>query len=283
QGLLRAAGRRRRRGLRQPLRRLQPAHHRRGRGARLRAPGLGERRRARDPRRARTLLLRRGEAAVEVDRGGARRRAAQAGRRVAAQPVLVPRRAALRARLVAVARRRQLPSRGAVRPRALRRRGAVKLGPALAHAAAIAAMVALAPAAALADEDADMSVSDCGAPRRLDGIDVSKWQGEIDWRRVHKAGIVFAFVRLADGLDADDRFRENWKATRHAHVRRGAYQYFRASEDGKQQADFALKMLRHAGHADLPLVADVETDDGQPREVVQAELQKWLARVEKRL
>jgi len=159
----------------------------------------------------------------------------------------------------------------------------VKLGPALAHAAAIAAMVALAPAAALADEDADMSVSDCGAPRRLDGIDVSKWQGEIDWRRVHKAGIVFAFVRLADGLDADERFRENWKATRHAHVRRGAYQYFRASEDGKQQADFALKMLRHAGHADLPLVADVETDDGQPREVVQAELQKWLARVEKRL
>ena len=44
-----------------------------------------------------------------------------------------------------------------------------------------------------------------------------------------------------------------------------------------------MRAVRRAGGADLPVVADVETDDGQPREVVQAQLAKWLARVERRL
>ena len=47
-------------------------------------------------------------------------------------------------------------------------------------------------------------VEDCGAPRRLSGIDVSSFQGPIDWRRVRAAGIDFAFARVSDGLDVVD-------------------------------------------------------------------------------
>jgi lysozyme len=119
-------------------------------------------------------------------------------------------------------------------------------------------------------------------PKTLPGIDVSSYQGAIDWKRVHAAGIVFAFARVSDGVDGDARFVDNFAAMRRAHVRRGAYQYFRASEDADAQADLAVRALRRAGGADLPLVADVETDDGETREVVHEKLRRWLARVEKR-
>lgn len=138
-----------------------------------------------------------------------------------------------------------------------------------------AAMTALGTAPARAD--------DCGAAERLRGIDVSSWQGEIDWRKVRAAGIVFAFARVSDGLDAlDARFAANFAGMRRAHVRRGAYQYFRASADAVAQADLAVRAVRRLGGADLPLVVDVETDDGQPPEVVQAQVARWIARVEKR-
>ncbi len=146
-----------------------------------------------------------------------------------------------------------------------------------ALAALVAASLTLAAASARADAD------DCAAGERLRGIDVSSWQGTIDWRRVRAAGIAFAFARVSDGSGgADARFAENFAAMRRAHVKRGAYQYFRAGDDAVAQADLAIRAVRKAGGADLPLVADVETDDGQPPEVVQAQLQRWIARVEKR-
>ena len=140
------------------------------------------------------------------------------------------------------------------------------------------ALVVLLAAQAAALPAAD----DCGAPQRLSGIDVSSWQGEIDWKRVRAAGVEFAYVRVSDGLDADARFAGNFAAARRARVRRGAYQYFRASLDPDAQADLAIRAVRRAGGADLPLVVDVETDDDQPAEVLHAALQRWLRRVERR-
>jgi lysozyme len=137
----------------------------------------------------------------------------------------------------------------------------------------------LACASATAAKPAD----DCGEPRRLPGIDVSSYQGAIDWSRVRSAGIVFAFARVSDGLDiVDARFADNLAGMRAHGVRRGAYQYFRASADPIAQADLAVRAVRRAGGVDLPLVADVETDDGQTPEIVQERLIAWLARVDKR-
>ena len=43
------------------------------------------------------------------------------------------------------------------------------------------------------------------------GIDVSKYQGDIDWHRVRASGIDFAFIKATEGGDhTDDRFRDNW-------------------------------------------------------------------------
>lgn len=141
------------------------------------------------------------------------------------------------------------------------------------------------PPDAGADRDAGTTPeppSDCGAPRRLSGIDVSYYQGVIDWKRVHAAGIEFAFARISDGITVvDPQFVANMAGMRHARVRRGAYQYFRAGADPIAQARLAVKAVRRAGGLDLQLVADVETDDGQPLDVVQTQLGRWLRHVER--
>ncbi|MDB4968150.1 MAG: putative rane protein [Myxococcales bacterium] len=134
-----------------------------------------------------------------------------------------------------------------------------------------------------AEVDVPVEGNDCGAPKRLHGIDVSKYQGQIDWPRVAASGISFAFARISDGTTAvDETFARNYAAMKQVHVRRGAYQYFRASVDAKAQADLFLKTLRHNGRPDLPSVLDIETDDGQPAAVVQKQVKKWLRRVEKK-
>ena len=49
------------------------------------------------------------------------------------------------------------------------------------------------------------------------GIDVSKYQGDIDWSAVRRAGIDFAFIKATEGGDhADDRFLDNWAGARAA-------------------------------------------------------------------
>jgi lysozyme len=125
----------------------------------------------------------------------------------------------------------------------------------------------------------------CPTPPKhvLPGIDVSSFQGVIDWRKVKGDGIVFAFARVSDGLEVvDQSFAKNYRAMKRAGVRRGVYQHFRASVSPKKQAELLVAAIRRTGRPDLPVVADVETDDGMPPDEVRARLKKWLRLVELR-
>lgn len=58
------------------------------------------------------------------------------------------------------------------------------------------------------------------------GIDVSKYQGDIDWQAVKDAGVAFAFIKATEGGDrTDSKFQTNWAAARAAGVPRGAYHF----------------------------------------------------------
>ncbi|RFB80821.1 glycosyl hydrolase family 25 [Methylovirgula sp. 4M-Z18] len=60
----------------------------------------------------------------------------------------------------------------------------------------------------------------------VQGIDVSKYQGEIDWHRVRSSGIRFAWIKATEGGDhLDERFQENWENSKAAGVKRGAYHF----------------------------------------------------------
>ena len=60
----------------------------------------------------------------------------------------------------------------------------------------------------------------------IHGIDVSKFQGDIDWSAVANSGVKFAWIKATEGGDhADDRFQANWAAAKEAGVPRGAYHF----------------------------------------------------------
>ena len=90
------------------------------------------------------------------------------------------------------------------------------------------------------------------------GIDVSSYQGDIDWRAIASQGVAFAFVKATEGSGfADPRFQANWVGAHQAGLVVGAYHFFSFDSPGASQAAwFIAHVPRRAGA--LPPVADVE-------------------------
>jgi lysozyme len=119
---------------------------------------------------------------------------------------------------------------------------------------------------------ADKSVARCGSGDYVRGVDVSKWQGAIDWSQVADAGIEYAFIRSSYGLTGvDTYFDANWAAAREAGVLRGSYHYFNPAYGGAEQARNMLAQFDDpADLGELPLVVDVEESGGAPTPAVYA-------------
>jgi lysozyme len=90
------------------------------------------------------------------------------------------------------------------------------------------------------------------------GIDVSKWQGPIDWERVKGAGTRFAFIKATEGGDhLDERFLENWEGAKAAGVPRAAYHFVYWCRPAHEQAQWFITHIPNDPDA-LPPVLDVE-------------------------
>ncbi len=124
----------------------------------------------------------------------------------------------------------------------------------------------------------------CAGASTLQGIDVSYYQGTVDWVKVRASGRRFAFARVSDGIDhPDKKFAENWPAMKAAGIVRGAYQFFRPAKDVDAQVDLLVTKIAAAGGlepGDLPPVLDLESDGGLPASTVVARAKAWLAKVE---
>jgi len=92
------------------------------------------------------------------------------------------------------------------------------------------------------------------------GIDVSHYQGTIDWNKVKGAGIEFAYAKATQGTTSSDgKFAENWKGMGAAGVLRGAYHFYSVGTDPKAQASHFMSMAK-LGPGDLPPMVDIETE-----------------------
>ena len=95
------------------------------------------------------------------------------------------------------------------------------------------------------------------------GIDVSEFQGKIDWSAVRRDGITFAMLRCGYGRydsQTDERFLANYDAATRAGVHVGAYlfSYAVTTEQARQEAQMCLRRI--AGKRfDYPIAYDVET------------------------
>jgi lysozyme len=131
----------------------------------------------------------------------------------------------------------------------------------------------------LAENVADMTV--CADGPTLKGIDVSFYQETINWTSVKNDGVVFAFIRVSDGLNyPDSKFAANWAGAKQAGVLRGAYQFFHPGQDPIAQADLLLSKMGPLGPTDLPPVIDVEATDGLSPATITTKIGQWIDRVE---
>ena len=99
---------------------------------------------------------------------------------------------------------------------------------------------------------------------KLKGIDVSTWQGKIDWKKVKEDGIDFAIIRLGYGKGTKDKYFDvNVKGCEENGIKWGAYLYSYAltPSDAKKEADFVIKTLKGKTPT-FPIAFDMEDADG---------------------
>ncbi|WP_158806966.1 GH25 family lysozyme [Beijerinckia sp. L45] len=95
----------------------------------------------------------------------------------------------------------------------------------------------------------------------IQGIDVSKYQGDVDWSAVYNSGVQFAWIKATEGGDyLDEKFRQNWEMARAAGLRRGAYHFIYWCRPAREQAAWFLANVPNDPMA-LPPVLDVEWNE----------------------
>lgn len=97
------------------------------------------------------------------------------------------------------------------------------------------------------------------------GIDVSRWQGDIDFKKVKDAGAEFVIMRMAvsngpdDKIGLDSKFKQNIKKAKKAGLKIGVYIYTSPAtvKEVKEQAKFIVKEL-NGTKLDFPIAYDFE-------------------------
>lgn len=117
------------------------------------------------------------------------------------------------------------------------------------------------------------------------GVDVSAYQGEIDWPTLASQDLDFAFVKATEGSShVDERFEANWSGARDTHLLVGAYHFLSFESPGERQAAHVADTVPSAAGT-LPLVVDLELYGGfldapPDRDDVRAILDPLLADLE---
>lgn len=116
-----------------------------------------------------------------------------------------------------------------------------------------------------------------------DGIDVSHWQGTIDWTKVDNAGVTFAFMKATEGTYyTDTQFTTNWAATKKAGILRGAYHFAQPgkSSGAAQARYFVSKVGSFKEAGTLPPVLDLEVTGGLGASALRSWVSSWLTTTE---
>lgn len=116
----------------------------------------------------------------------------------------------------------------------------------------------------------------------VNGIDVSDWQGDVDWSQVRADGYTFAYAKATQGNSyVAQTFEKNWAGMKQAGILRGAYHMFDFTVSPQAQAQYFLDVYQPAP-GDLPPMIDLELPTvSSPRESVAA-IASFLGLVEKK-
>ena len=113
--------------------------------------------------------------------------------------------------------------------------------------------------------EGDVTLAESAGMETRKGIDVSKFQGKINWKKVANDDIEFAYMRLgyrgygSGKIVLDDTFEYNIEKAKSAGLDVGVYFFTEAvnKKEGIEEAEFVLENLEKY-NVDLPIVIDVE-------------------------
>ena len=113
----------------------------------------------------------------------------------------------------------------------------------------------------------------CTAAESMVGVDVSSYQGVIDWQQVKASGVEFVMIRVGGrgyGIEgylyADKMADANYRGAKEAGLLVGAYFFSQAitPDEAREEAEYALQLTKD-WKLDLPIVYDWEHIDGEVR------------------
>lgn len=114
------------------------------------------------------------------------------------------------------------------------------------------------------------------------GIDVSHYQGRINWDEVARdARVTYVYLKATEGTgNADDTYRYNFSECKRVGLKVGSYHFFRPQLSARAQFD------QFVGHVetrrqDLLPVVDIETTNGVSDGVLQARLLEFCELLER--
>ena len=91
------------------------------------------------------------------------------------------------------------------------------------------------------------------------GVDVSRYQGKIDWSVIASQKVTFAFNKATEGSSHQDPcFAENWQEVKKTNIYSGAYHFFSFESSGETQAQNFIQTVGDLENTNLPPVVDLE-------------------------
>lgn len=116
----------------------------------------------------------------------------------------------------------------------------------------------------------------------IKGIDVSRWQGDIDWPKVADDGVKFAFIKATEGITyTDPKLRRNAFGAHAVGLKVGFYHFLRVDNtDPIKEANNFVSAIQTFNYEWT--VCDVEDAKGKTAKWIVDYTRSWLAEVEKR-
>ena len=109
------------------------------------------------------------------------------------------------------------------------------------------------------------------------GIDVSRYQKNIDWKKVAKDNVDFVYIKATEGASyVDPKFKVNIEGAQKNGLLVGSYHYFRMTSSPEKQFENFKKALKPYKMDLVPMI-DVETSDGRSVKELQKNLDKFIA------
>lgn len=95
----------------------------------------------------------------------------------------------------------------------------------------------------------------------IEGIDVSSWQGNIDWSKVKSTETKFAYIKATEGATyTNPNFHRDWQEAKAHGITRGAYHFLSPTSEVKDQVANFARSVGALAIGDLPPALDIEGD-----------------------